>query len=92
MRVNSIPPKEIYSRYLCAREVQPVTTSRAMGTDHVELSSTAKSFSATLKSAREALSVQDPARAARISVIKQKIESNTYFVPAEQVAEKIFEV
>ena len=92
MRVNSIPPKEIYSRYLCVREVQPATVCRVMGTDHVELSSTAKSFSATLKSAREALSAQDPARAARISAIKQQIENNTYYVPAEKVAEKIFEV
>ena len=92
MRVNSIPPREIYSQYLCARQVQPLTTSRPMVADHVEISNTAKSFSATLKSAREALNVQDPARSARINSIKQKIENTTYFVPAEKVAEKIFEV
>ncbi len=92
MRVNSIPPKEIYSQYLCVRDIQPVTTNRVMLADHVELSSTAKSFSATLKAAREALNVQDPARAARISAIKQKVDNNTYFVPAEKVAEKIFEI
>ena len=92
MRVNSIPPKEIYSQYLCVRDVQPVTKNRVMLADHVELSSTAKSFSATLKAAREVLNVQDPARTARISTIKQKIDNNTYYVPAEKVAEKIFDI
>ncbi len=92
MRVNSIPPKEIYSQYLCVKDFQPVSTSRVMVADQVELSSTAKSFSATLKAAREALNVQDPTRAAKISSIKQKVENNTYFIPAEKVAEKIFEL
>ncbi len=92
MRVNSIPPKEIYSQYLCVKDIQPAATSRVMMADHVELSSTAKSFSVTLKAAREALNAQDPARAAKISAIQHKIDNNTYFVPAEKVAEKIFEI
>ncbi len=92
MRVNSIPPKEIYSQYLCVRDIQPVVTTRTMMSDQVELSATAKSFSAALKSARETLQAQDPARLARINAIKQKIDNNTYYVPADKVAEKIFEI
>ena len=69
-----------------------MATPRTMMSDQVELSATAKSFSATLKSARETLAAQDPARLARISAIKQKIDNNTYYVPADKVAEKIFEI
>lgn len=92
MRINSIPPKEIYSQYMVNRDIQPAAASRAMVSDQVEISDSAKSFSATLRAAKEvfgAQDVQDASRAGRISAIKQQIDSGTYFIPADKIADKI---
>lgn len=89
MRINSIPPKEIYSRYVCSREQMTPISAPSMGTDKVELSQTAKTFSSALKAAKETFAQTDVSRSERIAAIKQQIENNTYSVPAIKVAEKI---
>ena len=89
MRINSIPPKEIYSRYVCAREMQPVVIQQSFGADKVELSDTAKTFSSTLKAAKEAFASTDVSRNEKIDIITRQINENTYFVPTYKVAEKI---
>lgn len=89
MRINSIPPKEIYSRYVCAREQMTPLSTYSMGTDKVELSQTAKSFSSALKAAKEAFGQTDISRNEKIAALKQQIENNTYSVPAIKVAEKM---
>ncbi len=89
MRINSIPPKEIYSRYVCARELQPMVMQQSFGTDKVELSDTAKTFSSALKAAKESFASADVSRNEKIEAIKKQISENTYFVPAYKVAEKM---
>jgi|GEM_PF-1144355 len=89
MRINSIPPKEIYSQYMLVRDIQPLAASQTMVADKVEISDTAKSFSATLRAAKEAFGVQDASRSEHINLIKQQIENKTYSVSADQVADKI---
>lgn len=64
-------------------------SSYSMGTDKVELSQTAKSFSSALKAAKEAFSQTDVSRSQKIASLKQQIENNTYSVPAMKVAEKM---
>ena len=80
MRINSIPPKEIYSQYMVARDIQPVAATRTMGADHVEISDAAKSFSATLKVAKEAFSTSDVSRpdASARSSSRSKAELTMY--------------
>ena len=88
MRINSIPPKELYYQYVHVREkptqMQPYATA-----DKVELTSEAKTFSTAFKAAREAMETRSPAQANRIESIKQQIQNNTYSVPGVKVAEKM---
>ncbi len=91
MRINSIPPKELYSSYMCTRNVQLKTPTGKLGVDNAEISQGAKTFSATLKTVKEAFSKPEAARSERIAELKSQIEQQTYFVPAHKIADKILD-
>lgn len=89
MKINSIAPKELYYQFVYAKEKPSIPAAAKSGTDKVELTDQAKTFSATLKAAKEAMSADNSAHASRIESIKQQIQNGTYNVPGIKVAEKI---
>ncbi len=88
MRIDSIPPKELLSKYIHVREkmAEPVKTSAA---DEAQLTQEAKTFSAALKAAKESLETRSPVEAARIAEVARQVKEGTYSVPSIKVAEKI---
>lgn len=88
MRIDSIPPKELLSKYIHVRErmAEPVRTSSA---DEAQLTAEAKTFSVALKATKDSLEVRTPAEAAHIAEVARQIREGTYSVPGIKVAEKI---
>ena len=88
MRIESIPPKELLSRYIRVREraEEPINTS---ATDEAQLTEEAKTFSAAMKAAKECFETSSPEREAHIQEVARQIEEGTYSVPSRKVAEKI---
>lgn len=89
MKINSIPPKEMYYQYVHVKDKIPAQTQTNTGTDKVELTSDARTFSATLKAAKDSLETRSPTEQKRIDAVKQQIQNNTYSVSGYMVAEKI---
>ncbi len=90
MRINSIPPKELLNRYIHVRG-NTTADAPATPTDQTELTSEAKTFSAALKAAKEAIETRTPEQLKHIEEVKQQVADGTYSVPGNKVAEKIFE-
>ena len=88
MRINSIPPKELYNKYIHVRE-KPTAEQPVHSTDKAELTTDAKTFSSALKAAKESMSVRTPEDMERINQIAEQVKNNTYSVPGSKVAEKI---
>jgi anti-sigma28 factor (negative regulator of flagellin synthesis) len=88
MRIESIPPKELLSRYTRVRgkTEEPVSTS---ATDEAQLTQEAKTFSAAMKAAKDSLEISSPEREAHIQDVARQIQEGTYSVPSRKVAEKI---
>jgi anti-sigma28 factor (negative regulator of flagellin synthesis) len=89
MRIDSIPPKELLSQYIHVREKVAVE-SPAPSIDKAELTSEAKTFSAALKAAKEAIETRTPEEQGRVEKVAQQIADGTYSVPGEKVAQKMF--
>lgn len=85
MRINSIPPAELYTRYIYVKD-KAAAKKADQGADSVVLTDKAKIFSAALKEAKQALNTPDTEKVERI---KRQIQSGTYSVPGEKVAEKL---
>ena len=88
MRINTIPPKEIYNKYIHVQNKQTAFVS-APAVDKTELTADAKTFSSTLKAAKEAMLVRTPAQTERINQVSQQIRDNTYNVSGKDIARKI---
>lgn len=89
MKINSIPPKDLYLQYVnSARDVRPATARPSLGTDRVELTEGAKTFSAVLRAAK-ANAADEAASIAKTDSIRKRIENNDYNIPGEAVAEKM---
>jgi anti-sigma28 factor (negative regulator of flagellin synthesis) len=88
MRIESIPPKELLSRYIRVRGKmeEPVSTS---ATDEAQLTQEAKTFSAAMKAAKDSMEISTPEREAHIQEVARQIQDGTYSVPSRKVAEKI---
>ncbi|MHB1313899.1 MAG: flagellar biosynthesis anti-sigma factor FlgM [Christensenellales bacterium] len=89
MRINSIPPKDLYCQYIYMRDKAVPQTKNTTEPDKVELSTEAKSFSAALKAAKESIEKQSAFEANRVEEIKQQIADHTYSVPGHKVAQKM---
>ena len=89
MRINSIPPKELLYQYVYVKDkpISPVQPPAV--TDKVELTDEAKTFSAALRAARDAMDVRSPAETNRIETVRQQIKDQTYSVPGSLVAGKM---
>ena len=88
MRINTLPPTELFTKYIHVQNKQTAFVS-ASAVDKTELTSEAKTFSSTLKAAKEAMSVRTPAQTERINQIAQQIRDNTYSVSGKDVARKM---
>ncbi len=89
MRINSIPSKDLYLQYVnSARDVRPAAARPPMGTDKVELTDGAKTFSAVLRAAK-ASAMDEASSIAKTDGIRQRIANNDYNIPGVAVAEKI---
>ncbi|MDL2289324.1 flagellar biosynthesis anti-sigma factor FlgM [Clostridia bacterium OttesenSCG-928-F22] len=85
MRINSIPPRDLYHKYVHTKGNVPAA-SYSLSADKVELTGDAQTFSATLKAAKEAMEQASVTNTNKVENIRQQIESNTYFVPGYMVA------
>ena len=89
MRINSIPPKDLYLQYVnSARGVTQSVTRTGLGTDKVELTDSAKTFSAALRAAKAGIGGEVNA-GSKVEGIKQRIEANDYHIAGIAVAEKM---
>ena len=88
MRIDSIPPKELLNRYVHVRE-RAVVEAPVSGIDEAQLTSEAKTFSAALKAAKEAIETRSPEEIRHIQEVAQKINEGTYSVSGRDVAAKI---
>lgn len=89
VRINSIPPKELYYQYVHVKEKAAPVVSQNLTSDKVELTSDAKTFSVALKAAKDSIDVRTPVETNRIEQIRQQIKNGTYSVPGFKVAEKM---
>ena len=89
MRINSIPPKELYYQYVYTKDKVSPPTQQNQYIDKVELTDDAKTFSSVLKTAKDTLETRSVADTKRIEDIKQRIQNGTYSVPGYKVAEKM---
>ncbi|MEL7608382.1 MAG: flagellar biosynthesis anti-sigma factor FlgM [Bacillota bacterium] len=89
MRINSIPSKDLYYQYVYMSGKTTTPISYASKTDKVELTDQAKTFSATLKAAKEMIGTRDASEQSRIESIRRQINAGTYSIPGDKVAEKI---
>ena len=89
MRINSVPPKELYRQYVHVNEKLQAPHHTAASLDRVELTGEAKTFSATLKAVKEAMGAKEATDPARLSEIKQQIADSAYSVPGYMVAAKM---
>lgn len=88
MRINSIPPRDLYYQYVHVQTNQPTMARPTQGADKVELTGEAKSFTAALKAAKESLRAQEPS-AARIDSLQAQVQSGAYEISGYDVAGRI---
>lgn len=87
MRIESIPPNELLSRY--SRIKGKTSGDDITVTDETQLTEDAKTFSTALKAAKASLELRSPEQQARIDKVAQQVKDGTYSVPGRKVAEKI---
>lgn len=88
IRINSIPTKDLYRQYVSSRDMRPSAANPPMGKDGVELTESAKSFSAALRAAK--LNASGEAHpVSKTDALRARIENNDYHVPGEAVAAKM---
>ena len=91
MRINSIPPQNLYCQYIYVKDKAADPPKYTSGTDKVELTKEAKSFSAALKAVKESIDTQNLSETKKIEKIKQQITDGTYNVSGYKVAEKMLD-
>jgi anti-sigma28 factor (negative regulator of flagellin synthesis) len=91
MRIESIPPSELLSRYSRIRGKVSADDGISV-TDETQLTSEAKTFSTALKAAKASLETRTPEQQAHIDQVAQQVKDGTYSVSARKVAEKILDV
>ncbi len=89
MRINSVPPNDLLSKYVHVREKTAVSQPKKAGFDRTELTSEAQTFSASLRAVKEAMQSHAPERQERIRQIAEQIRQGTYEVSGQDVAKKI---
>ena len=89
MRIDSIPPKDLLNKYVNIRDRMETPVDKPVSTDKVVLTSAAKTFSASLKAAKEAMASRTPEEQKHIDEVTEQVRQGTYSVSGYKVAEKI---
>lgn len=89
MKINSIPQKDMYYKYVHVRRGGATTGASGTHTDRVELTSDARTFAATLKNARAALDGSSGTPQGRLDELREQIANQSYSISGEDVAAKI---
>ncbi len=92
MKINRIPPSKIINQYIHLRENMPTENKAEQSTDKVELTKDSKTFSAALKSAREAIRTRTPEELKKINEVAKMIQESEYSVSGEDVAAKMLDM
>lgn len=90
MKINSIQQSESISKYInnvSNSQARPSIASKI--SDTVELSEGAQKYSALMKAAREQADKIGSDEDTKVADIMERIKSNTYDVPSQQVAASI---
>ncbi|SHH83209.1 Anti-sigma-28 factor, FlgM [Sporobacter termitidis DSM 10068] len=86
MRINSVSQNDAISKYINNVNSKPVKSPlKAEISDSVELSAGAQKFAAFLKSAKDSIDKSSTAEDARAADIMEKLDSNTYEVPTDDI-------
>lgn len=88
MRIDSIPPNELLSRYGKIKGSKSVDNDVTV-TDDAQFTSEAKTFSTALKAAKASIETRSPEQQAHIDQVAQQVKDGTYSVSGRKVAEKI---
>ncbi|MGI6151269.1 MAG: flagellar biosynthesis anti-sigma factor FlgM [Christensenellales bacterium] len=88
MRINSIPPKDLINSSMRVRE-RLIVDKPATLAERAELTSEAKTFTAALRAAKEAIEMEPVKNQNRVEEITKKIADGTYRVSGEDVARKM---
>jgi len=88
MRIDSVPPNELLSRYNKIKGQAPVNRDINIK-DEAELTNEAKTVSVALKTVKATMEVRTPEELAHIEKVAQQVREGTYSVPSRKVAEKI---
>lgn len=91
MRINPLQQSDIVSSYMSgATRVAPeAEQAQNFGNDSVELSTGAKEYAQLVKAAREAMTTSETQEDIRADEIMKQINSGTYGVTTDQVAQSI---
>ncbi len=89
MKIDSISTNRIYTNLIKIQEKPQISYNHTTGSDRVEFSKEAVTYTTALKAAKQAMETTDADRLRKINTIKQQIESGTYNVSGEDIAEKI---
>ena len=90
MKINSVPPSDAISSYVNAVKRSAVQGPQGSGTsDSVELSEGARTFSALMKAARQAMEETGAQEEARAADIMERVQAGTYQVSSWDVASSI---
>lgn len=88
MRINSIPPKEMISKYFHVKGKR-VDGAYSQGVDKAELTSESKTFSTALRAAKQAMGTQTTAHLSRLNEITEQVRNGEYRVSGSEVAKKM---
>lgn len=88
MRIDSVPPNELLSRYNSVKGKAPVNREIAVK-DEAELTGQAKAVSVALKTVKASMELRTPEELAHIQKVAQQVKNKTYSVSSRKVAEKI---
>lgn len=88
MRIHSIPPKDLINSSTRVRE-RLIVDKPVAYSERAELTSEAKTFTAALRAAKEAIEMEPAVNQRKVEEISQKIANGTYHVSGEDVARKM---
>ncbi len=85
MKIGSVPRMNNVNPYTEVARKNKIAAQNTMGTDKAEFSENARLFAATLQAAKDIPEV----RTDRVNALKEQIDSGSYHVAAEDIAEKL---
>lgn len=89
MKINSVPQSGMVERYKEQAVQRAAQVPTKAETDRVELSGSAKSFSAVFNEAKAGMDAVSEKESARFELISRQIQEGTYQVSGRDIASKM---